>query len=215
MWRNHKYLDDHKIGEKVEVEIERGLEVLNNIKNPVITVYGSHLVDKDSPEYNTCYDVAYALGEKGYAVATGGGPGIMQAANSAAKDAGAPSIGFKGALFLGEYIDDDVHTHVVPFEFVFARRFALHIKSDALLFFPGGLGTLDELSEIIVLVQCGILDKVPIICVGRDHWAGLFEWIEDSMLNRGMLQNKRNDLEIVDVVDTFDEIMNVLNRKLK
>ncbi|MCH7851086.1 MAG: TIGR00730 family Rossman fold protein [Nanoarchaeota archaeon] len=196
--------------EKVQEEINNGLDILNKIDKPIVTFFGSHMVEKDHNYYSHCKKVAFELGKEGYAILSGGGPGIMHAANSGATDAGVSSIGFKASLLTKERIDDPIFTDEYSFHFLFVRRFIMSIKSEALIFYPGGYGTLNEIFEYAVLMQTGIADKVPIICVNKDYWKGLFLWLEDNPLKEEFLINDVKDLELLYFVDSVEEILDIV-----
>jgi hypothetical protein len=199
-----------KTVEKVRDEINNGLVLLNDIEKPIITFFGSHRVTPKSTYYQSAKQLAYELGENGYAILSGGGPGVMHAANLGATKAGAPSIGLKAELLKGERIVDPILTHELSFHFLFARRFIMSIKSEALIFFPGGYGTLNELFEYAVLMQTDIVDTVPIICVNKAYWRGLFDWLKANPLRKDFFIHNNKDLGLLHFVDSFSEIMNLL-----
>ena len=124
------------------------------------------------------------LVKRGYAILSGGGPGIMHAANSGAMEAGAPSIGLRAELLEEQEVTDKIFTHKLSFHFLFTRRFIMSIKSEALVFYPGGYGTLNELFDYAVHMQTNIIDTVPIICVNKKYWQGLFDWLKENPLKK-------------------------------
>lgn len=205
--RNKIYLNDMQASEEVKEEMDKGFELLHRIDDKIITFLGSHTIDKHHKYYTDCEAVAYELGKRGYAIMSGGGPGIMKAANTGARNAGAKSIGIKASMIKQEDVINDIFTDQISFKFLFVRRFILSIKSEALIFYPGGYGTLDELFEYVVLMQTGLVDKVPIICVGKQFWQGMFDWLKDSPLKEGFFSNGAKDLELLHLVDTVDEIL--------
>lgn len=191
---------------RVEREVDAGLSVLESVDCRIVTFFGSHVVAEKDLLYSQAHDLAKRLGEQGFAVCTGGGPGIMKAANSGAMAAGAPSIGFKEALLQHEQGVESKHfTHQYAFEFMFVRRFVLAIKSEALIFFPGGFGTLNELFEYVVLMQTGMVDTVPVICVGKEFWKGLDDWIEGEVAKRGYVQKAQT--RIYTIVDDVEDVL--------
>ncbi len=194
--------------EKVREEIDAGLALLNKIDNNLVAFFGSHLVTPGSEYYLHCKNVAYELGKRNYAVLTGGGPGIMHAANSGASEANVPSVGLKAELLKGEKVSDPIYTHELSFHFLFARRFIMSIKSEALIFYPGGYGTLNEIFEYAVLMQTGIVDTVPIICVNRNYWNGLLEWLKNGSLKHGFFTKK--DLDLLHFVDDTGDILELI-----
>jgi len=199
--------------DKVKQEINDGLALLNKIDNKIVTIFGSHKVGDDHEYYKHCKKLANSLGEKGFAIITGGGPGIMKAANTGAMDARVPSIGLRAVLLKGERIDDPIFTDKLAFHFLFVRRFVMSIKSDALIFYPGGYGTINELFEYAVLMQTGIVDKVPIICVNKKYWEGLFNWLGDGPLKEDFLIHSEDDLGLLHFVDDIEEVMEILEVK--
>jgi uncharacterized protein (TIGR00730 family) len=209
--KNKQYFDKiEDTAAHVKTEMEQGLKILESIDGKIVTFFGSHQISDKSRYYKHCYDLSFKLGKKGYSIITGGGPGIMFAANSGAYDAGAKSIGFRSSLLKGEKTTDSILTKHFAFRFLFIRRFVLSIKSDALIFYPGGYGTLNELFEYLVLMQTGIADKVPIICVGKSYWKGMFDWIEKTTLKHKLLTNSTKDLKLLYFVDDHDEILKIL-----
>lgn len=202
--KNKEYFDQQCTADKVKEEVERGLTLLNSIDQKIVTVFGSARPTIQDKEYQHCENLAHALGQKGYAIISGGGPGIMHAANSGAMRAKAPSIGMRATLLTSERIHDDIFTHDLQFHFLFVRRFLMSIKSEALIFYPGGYGTLNELFEYAVLMQTGVVDTVPMICVNRKYWQGLLSWLEDSTLEQKFMDLK--DLKLLSFVDTAEEV---------
>ena len=210
---NEKYYSHaDSISKESGIEIKEGLKILSKIKNKIVTVFGSHSMTRNNSYYKDCEKVAYQLGKRGYAIITGGGPGIMEAANSGAIKAGTESIGFKAKLLQAEQsVDGKLFTHQYSYKYLFARRFNLAIESEALIFYPGGYGTLNELFEYITLIQTHMVDAVPIICVGRKYWAGLFKWMADESVKEGVLGKK--DLEIINFADNIDQILGIIEKK--
>ncbi len=211
--KNKQYLQKDWTINQVQKEINDGLALLNKVDKKIITFFGSHMVSKESEYYKHCKEVAFELGKKGYAIVSGGGPGIMHAANSGAAEAGAPSFGLKAALLKGEKVSDSIFTESLSFDFLFIRRFVMSIKSEALIFYPGGYGTLNELFEYAVLMQTGIVDKVPIICVNKKYWKGLFDWLKNNPLKQEFFINNVKDLDLLYFVDDVDDIISTIENK--
>ena len=195
--------------EKVKEEINTGLKLLNSINKRIVAIFGSHKVSAGNEYYKHCKNTAYELGKSGYAIISGGGPGIMHAANSGATEAGTISVGLKAELLTEEKINEPIFTHEMSFHFLFVRRFIMSIKSEALIFYPGGYGTLNELFEFTVLMQTGIIDKVPIIYVEKDYWKNLFEWLRNSTEQKNLI-NKLKDFELLRLADTTEKIISVI-----
>lgn len=211
--KNKEYYDKSEwTVEKATKEINEGLQLLNFIHKPIIAFFGSHLVSPGNAHYEHCKQLATALGKKGYAVLTGGGPGIMHAANSGATEAGVPSIGLKASLLTKESVTDPIFSHELDFHFIFVRRFIMSIKSEALIFYPGGYGTLNELFEYAVLMQTGITDKVPLICVNKKYWQGLFNWLKNNPLKEDFFIRK-SDINLIQFVDDSQEILTLIEKK--
>lgn len=209
--KNKQYFDDHdRTAREVGREVEEGLALLGNIENDIVTFFGSHKLSEQANEFRHCADVAKRLGDRGYAIATGGGPGIMRAANRGATEAGVPSIGFQAELLSGEFVHENIYTHKYSFTFMFVRRFIMSIKSEALIFYPGGYGTLNELFEYVTLMQTEIADTVPIVCVGRRYWLGLFDWLYKELPNNNFLIDNELDLELLHLTDSYSEIENLI-----
>lgn len=154
--KNLKYLT-HATSKETKKEMEDAIKLLKSIKNKKIAVFGSHHIEQDHPYCVDCEELSYNLGKKGYAILSGGGPGIMYAANHGAYRAGAPSVALREALLKNEYSPDTPYTHMYSFKFMFVRRFALSIDCEALIFYPGGFGTLNELFEFITIIQTGLV----------------------------------------------------------
>ena len=197
---------------KVRQEINDGLALLNRINKKIVTFFGSHKVPDNSKYYQHCKNVAFELGKMGYAIISGGGPGIMRAANTGATEAKVPSIGLRAELLKGEVVKDKIYTNILSFHFIFVRRFIMSIKSEALIFYPGGYGTLNEIFEYAVLMQTGIVDTVPIICVNKKYWDGLFEWLKNNPLEDNFFIHDKKDFNLLYFVDTAEEIINIMER---
>ena len=194
-------------------EINQGLTLLNQIKLPVISFFGSHIVKHGSEYYKHAKKLAGILGKKKYAILSGGGPGIMHAANTGATAAKTPSLGLKARLLTKERITDPIFTHEMNFHFLFVRRFIMSIKSEALIFYPGGYGTLNELFEYLALMQTSIVDTVPIICINKQYWSGLFDWLKNNPLRKEFLINNRKDLKLLYFVDDVEEVLKIIENK--
>ncbi len=212
--KNKKYFSHIAATSKATAkEITAGLKILDAIDTKIVTVFGAHAIPETNKYYINCERSAYLLGKKGYAIVTGGGPGIMYAANSGAMKAKAPSIGFKAKLLSKEQISENVFTKKYAFEFLFARRFCLAIKSDALIFYPGGFGTFNEFFEYTTLIQTKMTDNVPVICVGKQYWKGLFEWMNKNAVKEGFLTQET--LKGIHIVDSAEEVVRIIEKETK
>jgi uncharacterized protein (TIGR00730 family) len=205
-------LDSKWTIKEVSKEIDAGLKLLNDIDEPIITFLGSHKPKPNNKYYKHAYALAHKLGKHDYAVVTGGGPGIMEAANKGAADAGAISIGVIASLLKGEKVRKEFFTRRLSYQFLFVRRFILSLKSNALVFYPGGFGTLNEFFEYIVLIQLAFIDRVPVICVDRKYWKGMFDWLNTVPKKEDFYINPKKDLSIVQFADTPDEVYQIIKK---
>jgi uncharacterized protein (TIGR00730 family) len=203
-----------KTAKNTSQEIVDGLKILRSIDKDVVSVFGSHITKENSKDYVSCEKTAYMLGMKGYAIMSGGGPGIMKAANSGATRAKTTSIGFKAALLKKEQsVADKYYTHQYSFHFLFTRRFCLAVESRALIFYPGGYGTLNELYEYLTLIGTHLEEQIPVVCVNKKYWQGLFKWMEYQTLKEGYIDKKA--LKEIYLVDTPEEVVEIIEKDKK
>lgn len=169
---------------RMMAEFVEGFDALTEV-GPSVSIYGSARTKSDDPYYQIAYELGGLLAGEGLSVITGGGPGIMEAANKGAKEMGGASAGVGIELPFeasnNAYIDKDKN---ITFRYFFVRKLMFLKYSQAFVAFPGGLGTLDELFESLTLSQTGKTPKFPIILVGRDYWSGLVDWLRSSALAR-------------------------------
>jgi hypothetical protein len=188
---------------RIERELVRGFNELGGI-GPAICVFGSARVTEDSPEYERARSVGRAIGEAGFAVITGGGPGTMEAANRGAQDARALSVGLNIELpheqATNPYVDLGIEFH-----YFFVRKLMFVRYSEAFVVFPGGFGTLDELFEALTLIQTGKAVDHPVILEGPEFWSGLMDWISSFPLAQGMLTP--DDLAQAELADGVEDVM--------
>lgn len=145
---------------------------------------------------------------------TGEGPGIMEAANKGAIDVNAVSIGLRSdALIDEEPGNDSVLTHKHLVHFLFSRRFIMSIKSNALIFYPGAYGTLTELFENTALISANLVDRVPVICIGKKYWEGLINWFKKEVEINHLTSNSKKYLEIIKIEDDINEIIKIIKNK--
>jgi uncharacterized protein (TIGR00730 family) len=191
---------------RVERELVLGFEELGEI-GPAVCVFGSARTAPADPEYAFARELGRAIGEAGFAVVTGGGPGTMEAANRGAQDAGALSVGLNIELpheqALNPYVDLGIEFH-----YFFTRKLMFVRYSEAFVVCPGGFGTLDETFEALTLIQTGKAIDHPVILQGPDFWSGLIEWISSQPLARGMLTAE--DLAQAEVADGVEDVMSRL-----
>jgi uncharacterized protein (TIGR00730 family) len=195
---------------KIMSEFVEGYETLSAI-GPCISIFGSARTQEGDSNYQLTIDIAEAIAESGYGVISGGGPGIMEAANRGAQKAGGTSVGLNIELPFEQqsnpYIDQD---KLINFQYFFVRKVMFVKYAQGFIVMPGGVGTLDELFEAYTLIQTDKVSKFPIILVGRDYWGGLIDWIKETVLKEKNISPE--DLDLFELVDTKDEVMDCLNR---
>ena len=187
-------------------EFIESTEVLSAL-DPAVTIFGSARTKKDSPHYKKCVEVARRLSDAGFAVVSGGGPGIMTAANRGAYDGMSPSVGLNISL-PNEQRANEWQNISVGYRHFFSRKVALVKYADAFVLFPGGFGTMDELMEVLTLMQTGKTRKAPIVLVGSEFWTGLFEWVKAQILANGYIN--KDDLNLVKICDEPKEVVKVI-----
>jgi uncharacterized protein (TIGR00730 family) len=188
---------------RIERELVLGFNELGKI-GPAICVFGSARTPADAPQYELARQVGRAIGEAGFAVITGGGPGTMEAANRGAQEAGALSVGLNIELpheqSINAYVDLGIEFH-----YFFTRKVMFLRYSEAFVVFPGGLGTFDELFEALTLIQTGKAVDHPVILQGSEFWTGLIDWIRSHPLAEGMLTQE--DLAQAELADGVEDVM--------
>lgn len=198
---------------KVMSEFVNGYEKLSSI-GPCISIFGSARTKSNHPTYILTTEIAKAVSKLGYGVITGGGPGIMEAANKGANEVGGVSVGLNINLPMeqesNKYIDKD---KLIDFQYFFVRKVMFVKYAQGFIVMPGGVGTLDELFESFTLLQTSKINKFPIILVGRDYWKGLIDWIKEKLLGQNNISSE--DLKLFEVVDTVEEVIECLNRFYK
>ena len=195
---------------KIMSEFVNGYEKLSAIE-PCISIFGSARTPREHPTYQLTVEIAKAIAQSGYGIISGGGPGIMEAANKGAKEANGVSVGLNISLPREQnsnpYIDQD---KLIDFQYFFVRKVMFVKYAQGFVVMPGGLGTLDELFEALTLIQTEKVTKFPVILVGRSYWKGLVGWIKDTLLKEKNISP--DDIELFDVVDTVEEVMECLER---
>ena len=193
---------------KVQYHFIRAFRKLHFI-GPCVTVFGSARFEPENVHYQKAEEVGKALSELGFAVMTGGGPGIMEAANKGAYENKGYSVGCNIILPFEQDANPYLHKWIdIPYFFV--RKFLLLKYSYAFVVMPGGIGTLDELFEAITLIQTNKIEKFPIILVGTDFWTGLMDWVKETLLER-FSNISPEDLDLIHLVDTADEVITILD----
>ncbi len=195
---------------KVIAEFVDGFERLNRI-GPCVSIFGSARTKAAHPYYQLSVDVAKALTDEGFGIITGGGPGIMEAANKGAFENKATSVGLNIELpfeqFNNIYIDRD---KILNYNYFFIRKVMFVKYAQAFVIMPGGFGTLDEMFEVLTLIQTKKISKVPVILMGTKFWAGLREWIVETMLHK---ENNISpeDLDLMPITDDPAEVVKYIN----
>ena len=193
--------------ERIEKEFKAGFEIVNGFVNTV-TVFGSARFLEDNEYYKKARETGAALAQEGFTVVTGGGGGIMEAANRGAYEIGGKSIGFKIQLPNEQQLNAYT-TESMPFRYFFARKVMLAYAASALICFPGGFGTFDELFEVITLVQTGKMPPVPIILVGKEFWNPIDKYINEMLLDKlGVISH--GDEELYKIIDDVEEIKQIV-----
>ncbi|MCO1657558.1 TIGR00730 family Rossman fold protein [Pseudonocardia humida] len=192
---------------RIQAEFVEGFGGLAEVPRAV-TVFGSARTPRDHPEYQQGVVLGAALAEAGYAVITGGGPGVMEAANRGCKDAGGFSIGLGIELPFEQGLNDWVDLGI-NFRYFFTRKTMFVKYSQAFVCLPGGFGTLDELFEALTLVQTKKVTKFPVVLLGSEYWGGLYDWIADKVLGGGKVGEK--DLALLHVTDDVDDAVKVVH----
>ena len=196
---------------KILSEFVEGFEKLSRI-GPCVSVFGSARTQPDNKYFKLAENIAFKLTQKGYGVITGGGPGIMEAANMGARKGNGKSVGINICLPFEQganlFIDTD---KLITFDHFFVRKVMFMKYAQGFIVLPGGFGTFDELFEAITLIQTEKIGKFPIILVGTDYWKGLITWIKEVMLKE---ENNvdAEDLDLFTVVDTAEDAVNQIDR---
>ncbi|AXY77543.1 TIGR00730 family Rossman fold protein [Paraflavitalea soli] len=191
---------------KIMAEFVDGFEALAKI-GPCISVFGSARTQPGHPYYELTVDVSRKLAEEGFGIISGGGPGIMEAANKGAQLGGSKSVGLNIELpfeqHANPYIDRNANLH---FEYFFVRKVMFTKYSQGFVMMPGGFGTMDEFFEVATLIQTGKMSPVPLILVGSQYWGGLMDWMQETMLQKSN-NISAGDLELLKIVDTPEEVV--------
>jgi uncharacterized protein (TIGR00730 family) len=187
-------------------EFVDGFDELHSV-GKAVSVFGSAAMSSRDPYYKRTKEIARTLSQAGYAVITGAGPGVMEAANRGAHEAGGQSIGLNIELSAGQTANRYVKK-LLNFRYFFIRRVMFVKYAKAFVVMPGGYGTLDEFSEVVTLIQTKKLKRIPVILVGRAYWQGLIDWLKDDLVARGYLAPK--DLRLFQVKETPQEVLHAI-----
>lgn len=207
-------LDNFNVGDswrlfKIMSEFVDGFDTLSEIKRPAVSIFGSARVKPEEKSYQLAEAIAGGLARAGYAVITGGGPGIMEAANKGASEAGGISVGLNINLPF-EQEPNPFSNMPLSFKYFFIRKVMFIKYAMAFIGMPGGFGTLDELFEAVTLIQTRRIKSFPIILVGKDYWSGMVEWIKERMLEAGNIN--ADDMMFFNIIDDPDEVVNTIRR---
>ncbi|HTQ28647.1 MAG TPA: TIGR00730 family Rossman fold protein [Puia sp.] len=190
---------------KIMAEFVDGFEALAKI-GPCISIFGSARTKPGEKYYESAVDISRRLSEEGFGIISGGGPGIMEAANKGAQLGGGKSVGLNIELpfeqHANPFIDRDAALH---FEYFFVRKVMFTKYSQGFVMMPGGFGTMDEFFEVATLIQTGKMSPVPLILVGSEYWSGLVGWMTETMLKRAGNITEQ-DLALLQIADTADEV---------
>ena len=187
-------------------EFVEGFDNLARI-GPAVTIFGSARTPPDDPQYAVARETARLLGEAGFGIITGGGPGIMEAANRGARDAGVLSVGCNIELPFEQGINPYVDL-AINFRYFFVRKTMFVKYAEAFVIFPGGFGTLDELFEAMTLIQTGKVRDFPVVLFGSEYWKGLTDWIRNTLLAEGKISP--DDVDLVRITDSPAEAVRVV-----
>ncbi len=207
-WQEIKAHDTWQIF-KIMAEFVDGFEKLSKI-GPCVSIFGSARTKPDHKYYQLAEDIAFKLTKEGYGIITGGGPGIMEAANKGAKTAGGKSVGLNIELPFEQssnpYIDPD---KLITFDYFFVRKLMFIKYAQGFVVLPGGFGTMDELFEALTLIQTKKIAKFPIVLVGKEYWSGLFEWIQKTLVVEKTVDEK--DLKLIFLADNAEQAVSHIN----
>lgn len=194
---------------RIMSELVDGFEIMSEI-GPAVTIFGSARTLPKHPHYHKTQEIAFKLAQKGYSIITGGGSGIMEAANRGAHEAGGCSVGLNIDLPMEQVVNSYVNVPV-GFRYFFVRKVMFIKYASAVLVMPGGMGTMDECFEVVTLIQTEKVRKIPVILVGREYWKGLLDWMTNRMIKEGMLDQK--ELSIFKIMDDPGAIVKEIKKK--
>ncbi len=207
-WQEIKSHDTWQIF-KIMSEFVDGFEKLSKI-GPCVSIFGSARTKPDTKYYQLAEEIAFKLTKEGYGIITGGGPGVMEAANKGAKTAGGKSVGLNIELPFEQssnpYIDPD---KLITFDYFFVRKLMFIKYAQGFVVCPGGFGTMDELFEALTLIQTKKIGKFPIVLAGKEYWAGLFDWIKNTLSEEKMVDSK--DLDLMYLANDADDAVRHIN----
>lgn len=194
---------------RIMAEFVEGFDTLSGLNVPAVTIYGSARTKEDHPEYILAKEIARRLAELGYAIITGGGPGIMEAGNRGAAEVDGISIGLNVDLPHEQACNEFVNLPL-DFRYFFVRKVMFMKYSMAFICMPGGFGSLDELFESLTLIQTGKIKPFPIILVGSQFWSGLLDWFREQLLLTGKIEN--DDFLLFELFDDVEDIVTYIRK---
>lgn len=192
-------------------EFVEGFDALAHL-GPAVTIFGSARTQKDDPMYAAAREVGALLAKTGFAVITGGGPGIMEASNRGAAEADGESVGVGIDLPFEQGVNDYV-TLPLEFRYFFVRKVMFAKYAKGFVYFPGGFGTLDELFESLTLIQTGKMDRMPIVLFGSSYWQGLYDWMVNELQKNGMISP--GDEALVTITDDPQEVCKLMINNMR
>ena len=192
---------------RIQAEFVEGFDALAAV-GPAVSVFGSARTKADHPSYEQARRLGARLAEQGYAVITGGGPGIMEAANRGCHEAGGLSVGCNIELPMEQGLNPYVDLGV-EFRYFFARKVMFVKYADAFVIFPGGYGTLDELFEALTLIQTKKIQDFPVVLIGTGYWGGMIDWIRDTLVREAAIAPA--DADLLRVTDDVDEACDIID----
>jgi uncharacterized protein (TIGR00730 family) len=196
---------------RIMAELVEGFEALSGI-GPAVTIFGSARLQPGSEYYTKCVQVAENLARSGFSVISGGGPGVMEAANRGAKQGNGVSVGLNIALPM-EQAPNSFQDIKVEFRYFFVRKLMFVKYAVGYVIFPGGFGTMDELFEALTLTQTKKIRSFPVVLVGRTYWQGMIDWLRDTVLTMGNIDPE--DLDLFHVVDEPEEVCAIIAKRYK
>jgi len=192
---------------RIMSEFVQSFEDMRQMPKMLVSVFGSARTPEDDPVYASARELGNRLADAGYGVITGGGPGIMEAASRGAFEKGGISIGLNIKLPMEQH-PNPYQTMSLDFDYFFVRKVSFLKYSTAIIVYPGGFGTLDELSEVLTMVQTNKINLIPIIFVNKKFWGGLIKWFKTTLIDDGMISPE--DINLIEVVDTAEEAVEYL-----
>jgi uncharacterized protein (TIGR00730 family) len=204
---NTELSDPAAVVDRIAAEFRAGFEAIAKIDRPAVTAFGSARVPRDHPYYESARMVGRRFAERGWAVITGGGPGLMEAANRGAREGGGLSVGFN--IELPHEQDSNPYLDIsYTFKHFYARKVCFVKPAEGFVIFPGGFGTLDELFEALTLIQTGKVLHFPVVLLDTAHWSDMLDWIRDELLRKRFISPE--DVELLSVTDDVDEAVELV-----